>query len=203
MNEFIIDTSTGMAKPVRKPGKEIIDLGSGPWPKADATIRVDVNKWPGVDVMHDLSQTPYPFDSEIAEKIYFGDVIEHLSKFVVDDVLKEINRILVPGGTLEVTTPDIDWVAERLYKKDWKDMANVDWLNKNCDPFEDAMEVIFGGWLHPTEHAVPGMGHVNGFNEEKLKRYLKNNGFSEVYRVPDERNPLPARGCVLKVIAVK
>lgn len=181
----------------------IIDLGSGPWPKPDATVRVDVNPWPHVNVQHDLSKVPYPFESNVATKIYFGDVIEHLSKFIVDDVLKEIQRILKPGGYLEITTPDIEWVAERIYKKDWHLMANVDWLNKNNDPFEDAMEVVYAGWLHETDHKIPGMGHINGFNEDKLRKYLTRAGFSNIMRVPDLRNPEPARGCVLKMVAYK
>jgi predicted SAM-dependent methyltransferase len=181
----------------------IIDLGSGPWPKPDATVRVDVNPWPHVNVQHDLSKVPYPFESNVADKIYFGDVIEHLSKFIVDDVLKEIHRVLKPGGFVEITTPDIEWIAERIYKKDWDIMANVDWLNKNKDPFEDAMEVIFAGWLHETDHKIPGMGHINGFNEDKLRKYLMRAGFKEMMRVPDMRNPEPARGSVLKMLAYK
>lgn len=181
----------------------IIDLGSGPWPKHDATVRVDVNKWPNVDVVHDLSVTPYPFASNVADKIYFGDVIEHLSKFIVPGVLKEIHRILKPGGYLDITTPDLEWIAERIYKKDWAQMANVDWLNKNGDPFEDAMEVIYAGWVHETDHKIPGMGHINGFNQDKLTRYLSNAGFTKIIRVPDLRNPEPARGCVLKMWAYK
>ena len=181
----------------------IIDLGSGPWHKPDATLRVDVNPWPNVDVICDLSKPPYPFESNIANKIYFGDVIEHLSKFVVNDVLREIHRMLKPGGHVEITCPDVDWIAERIYKKDWTTMANVEWLNKNRDWFEDAMECLFGGWLHETEHKIPGMGHINGFNEDKLKKYLTSNGFHSIVRVPDLRNPEPARGCILKVLAYK
>ena len=65
----------------------IIDLGAGPWPKHDATVKVDVNKWRDDYLIHDLSKVPYPFESNVATKIYFGDVIEHLSEFIVDVVL--------------------------------------------------------------------------------------------------------------------
>ena len=47
------------------------------------------------------------------------------------------------------------------------------------------------------------MGHVNGFDEESLTKLLVRNGFTDCKRVPDLRNPEPARGSVLKMIAVK
>jgi SAM-dependent methyltransferase len=181
----------------------IIDLGAGPWPKADATVKVDAHKWREDYIVHDFLVFPYPFESNVAQKIYFGDVIEHIPKFVVDNVLSEIHRILSPNGVVEITTPDIEWIAERIYKKDWKLMANVDWLNKHDDPFENAMDIIYGGWLHPVEYKIPGMGHINGFNEEKLMKYLSKTGFKNIVRVPDMRNPEPARNSVLKMLAYK
>lgn len=181
----------------------IIDFGAGPWPKPDATVRVDINRWPTTDVVHDLSVVPYPFDSDVADKVYMGDVIEHLSKFILTDVLGEVYRILKPGGVLDITTPDIEWIAERIYKKDWAQMANVDWLNRNNDPFEDAMEVIYAGWVNEKDHKIPGMGHINGFNKEKLEKYLSTAGFRTIMRVPDMRNPAPARDSVLRILAYK
>jgi hypothetical protein len=47
------------------------------------------------------------------------------------------------------------------------------------------------------------MGHINGFNEDKLRKYLMRAGFKEMMRVPDMRNPEPARGSVLKMLAYK
>lgn len=183
--------------------KLIIDLGAGPWPKADATVKVDIHRWRDDYIIHNFTTFPYPFQDNVASKIYFGDVIEHITKFDIDNVLNEIYRILAPNGVLDITTPDIQWIAERIANNDWHIMANVDWLNKNNDPFEDAMDIIYGGWLHPTEHKIPGMGHVNGFNEAKLTKYLVKAGFKNVQRVPDLRNPEPARNSVLRMLAHK
>lgn len=181
----------------------ILDFGSGPHPKPDATVHVDVYPWPGVTVIHDFQKFPYPFETDIADKIYFGDVIEHLPKFMTDSVLQEIHRILKPRGILDITCPDARWICERVAFGDWSDKANVDWLNKEDDPFENAMSYFFGGWMNSQEYQIPGMGHINAFDESKLKRLLLKAGFRSADRVPDLRNPEPARWAVLRMIAVK
>lgn len=182
----------------------IIDIGSGPNPRQFADIRMDMHDWPHVNLKHDLTQIPYPIESNVADIIFFGDVIEHIDKFKLPEVLKEIYRITKPGGTVDVTCPDVQWIAERIAKNDWNEMANVPWLHFfPDDPFENAMLCLFGGWVNPHEHNIPGMGHVNGFNEKKLKRALKEAGFPHVGRVPDTRNPEPARGVVLRMLATK
>lgn len=183
--------------------KVILDVGSGPHPKPDATVRMDVHQWPGVDVVHDLHKFPYPFDDNSVDKIYFGDVIEHLYYFIAPRCLKEFCRILKPGGVLEVTCPDFRWICERIAFNDWNEKANVDWLRRHEDPWDNAMDYFFGGWRHPDEYKIPGMGHINAFDEPHLIKVMNEAGFEKCVRVPDERNPEPARGAVLKVIGNK
>lgn len=181
----------------------IIDIGSGPHPKPDATIRMDLHQWPGVTHVHDLTNYPYPFEDNFADKIYLGDVIEHLTKFDAPLVLKEIYRILKPGGVFEISCPDVLWIMERIVSNDWNEKANVSWLRQNEDPWDNAMDYLFGGWRHPEEHKIPGMGHINGFNERYLNKLLEKSGFNAIKRVPDLRNPEPARGAVLLMVASK
>lgn len=180
----------------------IIDIGSGPHPKADSTIRMDVHPWPDVTHVHDLHNFPYPFPDNYADKIYLGDVIEHIIFLAAPLVLKEINRILKPNGVLDITTPDFEWIMKTLVNGEWEKNA-PDWLKKHEDPWDNAMGYFFGGWLHPEEYKIPGMGHINGFNERTLKRDLEAAGFINVVRVPDERNPEPGRDAVLKMFAYK
>lgn len=181
----------------------IIDIGSGPHPKQDATIRMDLHQWPGVTHLHNLYVFPYPFEDNYADKIYFNDVIEHMIYLVAENVLKEIYRILKPGSYLDITCPDVQWIMERIVYNDWNEKANVDWLRKNEDPWENAMDYLFGGFRNPEEYNIPGMGHVNGFNETSLTKLLAKVGFTNIQRIPDDRNPEPARGAVLKLIAYK
>ena len=181
----------------------IIDIGSGPWPKPDAQVRMDLHPWQGVNCVHNLMDTPYPFPDETFTKAYMGDVVEHINIFDVDRVLTEVHRILKPGATFEVVVPDFRWIAERIVKGDWNEQANVPWLNPTDDPWKNAMSYWFGGFHNKDEYKMEGMGHVNGFDFDSLKKLLEKNGFIGVTRVPDERNPLPARNSILKVICSK
>ena len=181
----------------------IIDIGSGPWPKPDAQVRMDLHPWPSVNCVHDLLETPYPFKNDTFEKAYMGDVVEHIYIFDVDRVLTEVNRILKPGAIFEVVVPDFRWIAERIVKGDWKEKANVDWLNPTDDPWKNAMSYWFGGFHNKEEYKMAGMGHVNGFDFDALKSLLEKNGFTNVQRVPDLRNPEPARESILKIVCLK
>jgi predicted SAM-dependent methyltransferase len=199
--EFIYNTTNDSI--VQKSQNKIIDIGSGPHPKPDADVRMDIHQWGNVNCLHNLMNTPYPFEDNTFEKAYMGDVVEHISIFDIDRVLTEVNRILKPGATLEVTVPDMDWIIERLYKKDWNEHANVDWLNPTIDPWSNAMSYLFGGFHNIQEYKLEGMGHVNAFNEKHLEKLLDNNGFVECTRMPDMRNPEPARMAVLKMVCKK
>lgn len=181
----------------------IIDIGSGPWPKSDADIKMDLHLWEGVNCQHDLLITPYPFSDETFDKAYMGDVLEHIYIFDVDRVLQEINRILKKGAVFEVTVPDFRWIAERIVMGDWKQQANVAWLNPTEDPWRNAMSYMFGGFHNIKEYKMSGMGHVNGFDFKDLEKILQKNGFSNIERKPDERNPTPARNSILRIVCNK
>ena len=43
----------------------------------------------------------------------------------------------------------------------------------------------------------------SNWTPEEIKKLLEKNGFKNVTRVPDERNPIPAQNAVLKVVCIK
>ena len=82
----------------------ILDLGCGE-NKVGNSIGLDSADLPDVDVKHDLLSFPYPFDDGSFELIYLRHVIEHFYLDDLDKILKECFRILIPGGSLEITVP--------------------------------------------------------------------------------------------------
>lgn len=179
----------------------VIDLGSGLWPKKDADVHVDINSNPHVEVKHDLNVFPYPFRDSCAEKIYLHDVIEHITIFKVELVLREIHRILMRGGVLDITCPDVDWIAHRIVNRDWKEKAKGSWLNKFPDDFVNAMNYMFGGYYDLKESTLQGAGHVAGYDFDTLyKQIMKSvmNPWASVRRVSDPRNE-----CILRIQAIK
>jgi SAM-dependent methyltransferase len=103
-----------------KPFKRILD-GAGffptahvlaeNYPKAKVTI---LNLWKENDILHeyydnidhiqgDLTKMAFPDDS--FDLVFLGEVIEHI--YDLPEAIKEVKRILKPGGYLALTTPNL------------------------------------------------------------------------------------------------
>lgn len=101
-----------------------ISLGAGTEPEK-GFINVDIVKLPGIDVVHNLMQYPWPFEDTSATYIKAKDIIEHMATHLPDGrnsliaFIEECHRILKPGGTLWIQTPS--WDADFL----WIDPTHV------------------------------------------------------------------------------
>jgi len=65
-------------------------------------VNVDVAPLLGVDVVHDLNQIPFPFETASCDEIICEDVLEHVNYIAA---LRECHRLLVDGGTLHIEVP--------------------------------------------------------------------------------------------------
>jgi SAM-dependent methyltransferase len=74
-----------------------LNLGCGKDIRED-WINLDVVNLPGVDIVHDINQTPLPFD----DNILCSSVLEHVDYI---PLLRDLCRILKPGGKLMVIVP--------------------------------------------------------------------------------------------------
>lgn len=83
--------------------KKILNLGCGKAriPESIGVDRVKIENY--VDIVHNLDIIPYPFESNSADEVHFYHVLEHLHNPI--EKLKEIHRILKPGGILYMRVP--------------------------------------------------------------------------------------------------
>ena len=65
-------------------------------------VNVDCAALPGVDIVHDLNVLPLPFEDAVADEIACEDVLEHVDYV---PLLKEMHRVLKPGGTINISVP--------------------------------------------------------------------------------------------------
>lgn len=71
----------------------------------------DVNIFTGT-----LDKADYPAD--FFDVIHLSHVIEHINE--PDSFISEIYRILKPGGVIYCTTPNVDGLQARIFKKKWR-----------------------------------------------------------------------------------
>lgn len=80
-----------------------LNLGCGNDIKEDY-VNIDYIKEKGVDVVHDLNKTPYPFKNEEFDEIYASHVLEHLEGDWFK-IISELYRILKKNGKLIAKVP--------------------------------------------------------------------------------------------------
>jgi len=71
----------------------------------DKVIGVDFAECPGVDIVHDLTVFPYPFEDESVDAIFSSHFAEHLDGFERAKFMDECWRILKPDGRMRLIHP--------------------------------------------------------------------------------------------------
>jgi predicted SAM-dependent methyltransferase len=110
------------------------------------------------------------FETGTFGHLYASHVLEHFDyEKQIFATLAEWCRVLVPGGMLHVSVPDLDILA-RMFCDREKFNAHDRFLT---------MRMIFGGHTDKYDY------HLVGLNEEFLSEYLIRSGFTNVVRVPE------------------
>jgi len=123
-------------------------------------LNVDRDKYPGVDLVSDVSKLPLP--DNYADEVYASHILEHFSHAKTIDVLKEWHRILKPGGMLKIAVPDFARTVELYHKT-----GLCDWI----------VNYLWGDQIYE------GANHYCGFDENRLRMVLKSAGFTDIARV--------------------
>lgn len=86
---------------IRDPHRVSLNLGCGTDIRP-GFVNLDCSALPGVDVVHDLNSLPLPFKAATFDHIVAKDVLEHVDYI---PLLRELHRILKPGGELFIQVP--------------------------------------------------------------------------------------------------
>jgi SAM-dependent methyltransferase len=143
-----------------------------------------------------------PFKDNFADYIETSDMIEHLPYRDVPIAIREMYRVLKPGGEIRIETVNFDEIA-RLWVTHVSNYAGkLDLVDSNS-PFYDLQEVIYG--IQTDE----GQFHRAAMNPQLLDMIMRMVGFkdihAEVYPTgcatqPDmQANPKWEKGAVIRV----
>lgn len=119
---------------------------------------------------------PLPFPDDTYDEVYASHVLEHVPWFKTQDALREVRRILKPGGLFEVWVPNFGYLIECYQSRRCGD----DWRRFN--PSGDPML-----WLNGRLFTY-GPGEENWhracFDRHSLCECLAKAGFTDVEVIP-------------------
>ncbi|MEH6826111.1 MAG: methyltransferase domain-containing protein [Motiliproteus sp.] len=108
------------------------------------------------------------FDDGTFSEIYSSHVVEHFDYHnELIKTLKEWRRVLVPGGLMYVSVPDLDVLSGLM----------IDKSKMTPDERFQVMRMIFGGHVDQYDY------HLVGLNEEFLSGFLQASGFVNIMKV--------------------
>lgn len=152
----------------------------------------NVQAGPDVDYVGHCADLSRFTDGSILE-IYASHVIEHLGfRTELPTALREFNRVLIHGGILRVSVPDLDTLCNLFLDPELSTVQRF-----------DVMRMMFGSQINPADI------HYVGLNEEILTAFLQNAGFIDIVRVDkfglfeDTSNMVYKRPISLNMVARK
>jgi SAM-dependent methyltransferase len=83
-------------------GKKALDVGCGSR-KLPGAVGIDVLRVPGVDIVHDLSEFPWPLAENAFDVIFVSHCLEHMEDLL--KTLSEIHRISRSGAHVIIQVP--------------------------------------------------------------------------------------------------
>jgi len=151
----------------RIPQKKKLHLGCGSNIK-EGYLNTDIYKGSGIDEIFSMSDIPYKDDS--FEEIYCEHALEHLDHYEALEAIKEMNRILQPGGKLILKIPNLE---ECL-----KNLLSVESCNINGYKSEDWYKyTIFGIQKSTNGEPKESQFHRTGFLSSEIIELLEKHNF--------------------------
>jgi len=147
-----------------------------------------------VDIIHDIHDIPFPIEDSTYDLVYMAHVLEHVHWQQSVEVLKEVHRIIKPGGNIEVWTPDLNKILaatinyDAVPQHERKVVAYSRYTDEDIPQFEWINQKIF------TYRHDPGKGgqlHEAIFNPEMMEYCLDKAGFVDLHNLDTPRGPYP------------
>lgn len=124
-------------------------------------VHIDAIDYPHVDHVASIDRLSFIEDNSVS-LIYACTVLEHFKRRDTINVLKEWYRVLTPGGTLRVSVPDFEALAE-IYNK-----------------YDKNLKLIIGPLLGRQNYLYNI--HYNIFDFKTLKENLEEAGYKNIRR---------------------
>ena len=135
-------------------------------PEVDGVVFLDATK-------------PFPFDRNSFDYVFSEHMIEHISRSEASMMLRECQRVLRPGGTIRIATPDLEILAGLYAGKDGDKHHYVKWVTQKLT---NGAKDYQPGFV--INHAFYSWGHQFLYDGELLARDMEKAGFTSIRRCP-------------------
>ena len=172
-----------------------LDLGCGSV-KRDGFVGIDLSSQ--ADIQWDLRWgLPFPNNSII--EIRSDHCLEHLDLSMCAMVLKECNRVLIPGGILDFTVPHIDPYLDAYITRD------INFINQKISDIPEGQEELYNTCFDRIVWLLHRAGeHKSLFDQESIVAKVKLAGFEKItIRSFDDKRDINLRFSSIYVIAEK
>ncbi len=82
--------------------KKVLDVGCGKH-KIPGSIGMDIVALDGVDVVHNVNVSPWPFEDNTFDEIIMSHLIEHCDS--IPRLMEEVHRVSKNGAIIKIITP--------------------------------------------------------------------------------------------------
>lgn len=165
-----------------------LNIGSGN-KKINGFTNMDVQKLENVDIVHDLTTFPYPFETNSIEEIVSQETLEHLPFRKLHLILAEWHRILTIDGRITIQVPDIGAMC-RYYAENKictcvprkADKYSDYKADPNCFRCSGKAVIHPERWQYAFSGAQkhPWDAHLNHFTKEYMEFEMEKVGFNNI-----------------------
>jgi predicted SAM-dependent methyltransferase len=146
-------------------------------------VNVDSYEQPGLDLRWDLRDA-LPVDAGAADLVYSEHVLEHLDFDDARALIRDIFRVLSPGGRLRLGVPDAELYLQAYVRGDDHFFRGARNIGNPVAPLDTPMKVI-------NQMFRMGGAHRFAWDFETLARELTSVGFRDTRRYPSGQSPTP------------
>lgn len=156
-----------------------LDIGCGPNPHPEL-INLDYLWRPGIDVCWDITRG-LPFSDSSMRGVFSEHCLEHFNRATALALLREIRRVLAPGGVLRLVVPDAGLYLDTYARRSAGDLS-VSFpyqTEETRDPLWTPLASVNRVFYQDRESPF---GHCAMYDFALLRLLLEHSGFSAVVR---------------------
>jgi predicted SAM-dependent methyltransferase len=142
-----------------------LDIGCGS-NKQDGYVGMDIRRLPGVDIVHNLEDFPYPLPDKCCLNVMASHIVEHIKPWFTIPLFDEIWRITKPGGKFAISTP---YAGSFGF---WQDPTHCNGFNQATFQYFDPDYPLYGIYKPKPWKIMKGfpMYHIGGNMECLLEK---------------------------------